>query len=93
MNEDEILKRLRVVSDQEALQADIHVCGSSPHMPGSLSGNCAHCGQKIFYMKPMGGMKRLCLSCAQPYMQPESELVINQKTLKEVAALLYPDRN
>lgn len=64
--------RTRVVSKMQmasaetiAKTADVHVCSTTCHIPGSGKGTCATCGVVIYFTDLQhAGLRKICLQCA-----------------------------
>ena len=68
IDKDELLKKIRVISDEEAEKSDYLVCaplGTPSPFDDNMKGTCCKCGIMVMYRwhaprKP----KRICVECA-----------------------------
>ena len=80
-NIDEILKRVKVVSAEEAEEADVVVCGPTSHFGDDVHTFCSRCGADIVH-RPYVPKKppKVCMSCATTMAKEENKDVVTRRT-------------
>lgn len=93
-DERELLRRLRIVPDKDCRGRGFYICGSHPHVPGSLESKCTLCGQPIYFSKDPPGLTKICFDCGKPMMdaQPLNDIFNTQSSAVELAELILLDR-
>jgi len=84
---DQILKNIRVATQEELKDVDWHVCGSKQNVPEAKPVPCSMCGKTVYYVDETGPKSKfVCYKCIVPIIEQtnETEFFTSKKTLQDI---------